>query len=280
MGFMFADGRVRGLEDQAKGPIGSRVEMRGDAYPGDEERAQEQSLSNVLGRLRAIPEYMTMFTVAFAEHAEAYPGITIINPSTYGRAIAAYERELVTTNSAYDRYVQGDDGALTPSQLRGLELFFTKAKCAACHSGPMFSDSRFVVQGVPQEGEGKDTVAGDDLGREEHTFDPSDRYAFRTPTLRNIELTDPYMHDGVFETLVDVVEFYNHGAQPRHPGVTDAMLDTDLKSPLGLTGAEVDDVVAFMEALTDPGTLLDPELLTVPATVPSGLEPLFGVKAQ
>ncbi len=279
MGFMFADGRVRGLEDQAKGPIASRVEMRGDAYGEDEEFATDQSLSNVLGRLRGIPEYRTLFTEAFADNAEAYPGITIVNPSTYGRAIAAYERELVTRNSAYDRYVEGDDNALTDSQLRGLELFYTKAKCGVCHSGAMFSDFEFVVQGVPQEGEGKDIVLGDDLGREEHTLDPADRYAFRTPTLRNIGLTAPYMHDGVFDTLREVVDFYNEGAQPRHPGVTDAMLDADLKAPLELTGAEMDDVVAFMEALTDPGTLLDPMLLTVPATVPSGLTPLFGVKA-
>lgn len=280
MGFMFADGRVRGLEDQAKGPIASRVEMRGDAYGEDEEFAQDQSLSNVLGRLRDIPEYRRLFDEAFAENADAYPGITIINPSTYGRAIAAYERELVTRNTAYDRYVEGDDNALTPSQLRGLELFYTKAKCGICHSGPMFSDFQFVVQGVPQEGEGKDIVVGDDLGREEHTLDPADRYAFRTPTLRNIDLTAPYMHDGVFGTLRAVVEFYNEGAQPRHPGVTDDMLDVDLKAPLGLTGAEIDDVIAFMQALTDPGTLLDPMLLTVPTTVPSGLEPLFGVNAH
>ncbi|MBT3267480.1 cytochrome-c peroxidase [Candidatus Poribacteria bacterium] len=279
MGFMFADGRIRGLEDQAKGPIASRVEMRGDAYRGDEEEAQDQSLSNVLGRLRAIPEYLELFAAAFAEHADVYPGVAIINPSTYGRAIAAYERELVTRNSAYDRYVEGDDSALTAQQLAGLELFHTKAKCAVCHSGPMFSDFRFVVQGAPQEGEGKDIIPGDDLGREEHTLDPQDRYAFRTTTLRNIELTAPYMHDGVLDTLREVVEFYNDGAQPRHPSVTDDMLDPDLKAPLGLSRVEMDALVAFMESLTDPGTLLDPMLLTVPESVPSGLPPVFGVNA-
>jgi cytochrome c peroxidase len=279
MGFMFADGRVRGLENQAKGPIASRVEMRGDAYPGGEGRAKDEALAALLGRLRDNAEYMAMFAAAFGKDPDALPGVSIINASTYGRAIAAYERELVTTNSPYDRYVQGDDAALTANQVRGLELFHTKAKCAACHSGPMFSDFRFVVQGVPQEGEGKGIVAGDDVGREEHTRDPADRYAFRAPTLRNVELTAPYMHDGVFDTLRDVVNFYNEGAHPRHPAVTNAMLDTDLKAPLSLTGAEMDDIVAFMEALTDPGTLLDADLLTVPTTVPSGLAPLFGVRA-
>ena len=279
MGFMFADGRIRGLEDQAKGPIGSRVEMRGDAYPGDEDDAEEQSLSYVLGKLRAIPEYLELFADAFAEHADIYTGAAIINPSTYGRAIAAYERELVTRNSAYDRYVEGGDSALTAEQLAGLELFHTTAKCAKCHSGPMFSDFSFAVQGVPQEGEGKDIIPGDDLGREEHTLDPSDRYAFRTPTLRNVEITAPYMHDGVFATLREVVEFYNDGAQPRHPAVTNDMLHPDLRDPLALSGAEMDALVAFMESLTDPGTLLDPMLLTVPETVPSGLPPVFGVNA-
>ena len=135
-----------------------------------------------------------------------------IDSSTYGRAIAAFERELVTRNSPYDRYVMGDDNALSAMQQRGLELFFTKAKCAVCHNGPLFSDFRFVVQGVPQEGTGKSLLPGDDFGREEHTKNPVDRYAFRTPALRNVELTPPYMHDGVFETLEEVVHFYNDGA--------------------------------------------------------------------
>jgi cytochrome c peroxidase len=136
----------------------------------------------------------------------------------------------VTRNSPYDRFVLGEEGALDNIQKRGLVLFFTKAKCAACHSGPMFSDFRFVVQGVPQEGDGKEIIPGDDTGREEFTLASADRYAFRTLTLRNVELTAPYMHDGVFETLEEVVQFYNDGAQPRHPAVSDEL--DRLVSPL------------------------------------------------
>lgn len=198
---------------------------------------------------------------------------------TYGRAVAAYERELVTRNSAFDRYARGEDGALTAQQKLGLELFFTKALCSSCHGGPMFSDFLFHVLGVPQEGGGKDVLPGDDTGREEHTLSPADRYAFRTPTLRNVELTAPYMHDGALATIEDVLRFYDEGALPRHPAVGDALVDPFVRDPIGLTDEEVSAVVEFLRALTDPGTGLDPTLLTVPASVPSGLEPVFGVRA-
>jgi cytochrome c peroxidase len=270
-GFQFWDGRVRGLEVQATKPITSRVEMRGDAY------GENAALDSVLARLREIPEYEALFANAFPEAAAR--GTSAIDSSTYARALAAYERELVTANSAYDRWVQGDDDALSPAQRRGVDLFFGKAKCSECHSGPMFSDFRFIVQGVPQEGTGKDVLPGDDTGREEFTLDPADRYAFRTPTLRNVELTPPYMHDGVFGTLDAVVRFYNSAALPRHPFVTDDMLEPVLRDPLGLTDDEIHDLVEFMKALTDPGTAIEPFLLTVPDRVPSGLVPVFGLGA-
>jgi cytochrome c peroxidase len=173
--------------------------------------------------------------------------------------------------------VGGDDVALTSQQKLGLELFFTKARCSSCHGGPMFSDFLFHVLGVPQQGGGKDVLPGDDAGREEHTLSPADRYAFRTPTLRNAEFTASYMHDGAFATLEEVVRFYDRGATPRHPAVPDALVDDFVRDPLGLTDEEVVAIVEFMKALTDPGTALDPALLTVPASVPSGLEPVLGV---
>lgn len=284
LGFQFMDGRVRGLEQQSVKPITSRVEMRGDAYPGSDEHAAAVSLDSVVARLRAVPEYITRFRDAFPEDTIAKPGAAIIDSVNFGRAIAAFERELVTRNSAYDRYVNGDDEALSSVQKKGLELFFTKAQCAECHSGPMFSDFSFVVQGVPQEGTGKKVIPGDDTGREEHTGNNADRYAFRTLSLRNIELTPPYMHDGVFETLEEVVRFYNEGGTPRHPGVTDAMLDARLKDTagnaehLGLTDEEIDALVEFMKSLTDPGSALTPFLMTVPARVPSGLMPVYGIR--
>ncbi|NKB66165.1 MAG: cytochrome-c peroxidase [Candidatus Latescibacteria bacterium] len=278
-GLQFLDGRVNGLEAQATKPITSRVEMRGDAYPGTDAEAVAATLDSVVARLQQIPAYVELFRAAFPQEADQRAGAAVIDSSTYGRALAAYERELVTRNSPYDRFIEGDDQALTPFQKRGLVLFFTKAKCAVCHNGPMFSDFRFIVQGVPQEGPGKDVIAGDDTGREEFTLDPADRYAFRTLTLRNIELTAPYMHDGVFATLEEVVHFYNNGARPRHPAVGDEMLDPILTQPLGLSQIEVEAVVEFMRTLTDPGTALDPLLITVPEEVPSGLPPVFGVRA-
>lgn len=280
MGFQFWDGRVQSLEIQATKPITSRVEMRGDAYGMDEETAAAVSLDSVVARLQAIPEYVRRFREAFpveAAQVDAGTRASVIDSTTYGRAIASFERELVTNNSPYDRFVRGDDDALTTVQKRGLELFFTKARCSECHSGPMFTDFQFVVQGVPQEGTGKALVPGDDLGREEHTLDPADRYAFRTPTLRNVELTPPFMHDGVFETLDEVVAFYDAGALPRHPQVSTEMLHPSLRQPLGLTEDERIALVEFMKALTDPGTALDPFLLTVPERVPSGLTPVFGL---
>jgi cytochrome c peroxidase len=272
LGLQFWDGRASGLEEQARIPIMSRTEMAGDAYPAEVAR------DSVVARLRGLDEYVELFREAFPAESEALTGADVVTMDTYGRAVAAYERELVTRNSPFDRYAGGDDGALSPEQKVGLELFFTKAVCSSCHGGPMFSDFRFHVLGVPQEGDGKDLLPGDDTGREEHTLNPADRYAFRTPTLRNVELTAPYMHDGVFATLEEVVRFYDQGGLPRHPAVGDALIDPFVRDPLGLTNEEVSALVAFLEALTDPGSALDPTLLAVPESVPSGLEPVFGVR--
>ena len=281
LGVQFWDGRIKGLEKQSAKPITSRVEMRGDAYPGDDQHASEVALDSVINRLRSIQEYIQHFRDAFPEEAAEWDaGLRehVIDSTTYVRAIGAFERELVTINSPYDRFVRGEKDALNDVQKKGLELFFTKAKCGTCHSGPMFSDFNFILQGVPQEGPGKDVLPGDDTGREEHTKNPADRYKFRTPTLRNVELTAPYMHDGVFATLEQVVRFYNDGCNPRHSQVTDDMMDPELTQPLGLTDDEVLALVEFMKALTDPGVGLPSYLLTVPERVPSGLTPLFGVK--
>ena len=119
-------------------------------------------------------------------------------------------------------------------------------------------------------------LPGDDLGREEHTGLESDRRAFRTPGLRNVELTAPYMHDGVFASLDEVIRFYDAGASPRHAGVHPSELDPLVASPLGLSPEERAALEAFLRALTDPGTGIDPSLRTVPLSVPSGLTPVVG----
>ncbi len=122
-------------------------------------------------------------------------------------------------------------------------------------------------------------MEGDDLGRFEFTRADGDEYAFRTPTLRNVARTAPYMHDGVFSSLEEVVRFYDSGGLPRHPAVPESAIDPRLRQPLGLTDAEIQALVAFMEALTDEGSGVDPMLLTVPDRVPSGLTPVTGLSS-
>jgi cytochrome c peroxidase len=193
-------------------------------------------------RLTAVPEYRRRFDEVFGT------GPTLTN---VGMAIAAFERTLVTPDSRFDAYARGDKGALGDREKRGLILFVGKAACSQCHAGPNFSDSKFHVLGLPRR-------AGqpDDVGRYAVTRDERDLRAFKTPTLRNVALTAPYMHDGSLPTLESVVEFYDRG------GGT-----TPNKSPklirLRLTAEERRDLVAFMKALT--GTPPTTEAPALPA---------------
>ena len=234
---------MKSLESQCQGPPTSRSEMRGDAYP------EELTFDSIMGRLAAIPEYVSMFGAAFGGGAGA------ITTENYAKAIAAFERTIVTNNSPYDQYLRGDSEALTKQQKRGLLLFFGKANCSNCHNGPMLSDFNFHALGVP-----------DNPSHPDGTDDGKDHlYQFRTPTLRNATLTGPYMHNGVLSSLREVVEFENNGLS-KNPHVPSGMVDLNFK-PLGLTSNEIDDIVAFLESLTDED--FDK---TIPASVPSGLE--------
>lgn len=276
-GVMFWDGRARGLEEQAVLPPTSRDEMRGDAWDPD-----KAMFYIVNSRLNREPEYVEWFKKAFPAEAKKHEdnGTQFrITEDMYAKSLAAFQRELVTRNSPYDRFLAGQTDALTDQQKKGARLFFTKGKCGSCHTGPMLSDYKFSVVGVPQIGPGKRIEKGEDYGREEFTLQAAHRYKFRTPTIRNVSITGPYMHSGVFETLKEVVEFYNRGSKPRHPRITDDMLHPDVREPLGLTEDEIDAIVSFMESLEDNGSMLDPRLLEVPETVPSGLTPLAGAKA-
>jgi cytochrome c peroxidase len=275
-GIMFWDGRTTSLETQARNPVRSRDEMRHDAYDAP------VALTRVLRRLRAIDEYVTLFVEAFPELAATMPAgqdSLIVNGDTYQRAIGAYERELCTTGSPFDQFVGGDDAALTYSQKRGYDLFIRKG-CIDCHDGPMFSDYEFHALGVKQAGAGKPPIHedgdGTDLGRFLETGALEDRYAFRTQTLRNVALTAPYFHTGGlgtggdYQTLRAVVEFHQRG------GNDEGLLATELSPlvrPLELTEQDILDLVAFMESLTATRLLSDLVDPTVPATVPSGLEP-------
>ncbi|HSM04667.1 MAG TPA: cytochrome c peroxidase [Longimicrobiales bacterium] len=264
---LFWDGRAQGLEDQALQPLLVREEMRGDTLHGSDEAV----LDSLVNRLRQLPGYVEGFSRAFPDEAATAFDPSTVTARNLGRALGAYQRELVTRNAPVDRWIEGEDGALTSEQKDGMELFFTRAGCFVCHSDPLYGSFGFFVTGVPQAGRGGEVIPGDDVGREEHTGDPADRYAFRVPSLRNVELTAPYMHSGVFETLEEVVAFYNAGARPRHPEIGDEQVTSAVRQPLGLTAAEEAALVAFLEALTDPGDLLDPILLEAPDAVPSGL---------
>jgi cytochrome c peroxidase len=218
MKYQFWDGRAGSLEEQALGPIHNPIEMG-------------ETLENVVRKLNAIPGYRAQFREVFGKDADT-DGIA--------KAIAAFERTVVSGPSPYDRYLAGDRGAMSPAALRGMKLFNGKAHCTPCHSGPAFSDQSFHNLGV---GMGKPNP---DLGRENHTKNRADRGKFKTPGLRNIALTYPYLHDGSAKTLKDVIEVYDRGG--------DANPDLDpLVFPLRLTAQEKAELVAFLEALT--GTL-------------------------
>jgi cytochrome c peroxidase len=284
--FQFMDGRVTdGLEEQATLPITSRDEMAGDAYGVDFGRSDVVGViqDSVTRRIRSIPEYVARFRQAFAGEVREADDITIEH---IGRAIAAYERELITPGSRYDRFVSGDFSALTEQEQRGFELFFGKGLCGDCHSGVMLSDFTFRVIGASDDYEeilpgfeGKNGEGGD-FGR--FHADPERfagrKFAFRNPTIRNVELTAPYFHSGNMGTLREVVEFYDRGGR----GEQD-MSDEELEAagvvrdpairPLGLTDAEIDAIVAFMKTTTAPVRKGPIDLMSVPPRVPSGLLP-------
>ncbi len=251
-GFLFWDGRKRRLENLVTLPQREFSEMRGDVYP------IEVTLDSVLARLREIPEYEDMFAKAFDR-----PRGAAIDSLSLSQALAQFVRSLVGDDSPYDRFVAGDRTALTEQQQRGLVLFHEKGRCIDCHAGPMLSDFDFHVVGARQAGPGFQTTPHEDFGRWNVTRLEGDRWKFRTPSLRNVAVTGPYTHAGTYDTLREVVEFMANGGGDL-PAVPPGRIDL---SPTGLTDGEIDDLVAFMEALTD----LPP--VSVPERLPSGLTP-------
>jgi cytochrome c peroxidase len=212
----FWDGRAGSLEEQAIGPIQNPIEM-GETH------------ENVVKKLGKIKGYQQQFRAVFGSE---------VNLQHIAEAIAAYERTVISTNSAFDKYMLGDKQAMSEPAVRGMALFRSKARCILCHNGPNFSDSLFYNLGVPQVGPLKE-----DQGRYNVTRLERDRGAFRTPTLRSITETAPYMHDGAFKTLDEVIDFFDKGGGP-NPN-----LALQIK-PLGLTAEEKADLLAFLKALT------------------------------
>ena len=219
-------------------------------------------------RMRQIPEYVRLFTVAFGSTGPSFDDAL--------RAVAAFEATINSTNVPFDRYLEGDTSALSESAIRGAELFVGQAGCSACHSGPLLTDESFHALGVPDNpkfaqeplrqitlrfqnrarGVSEDVyrTVDTDLGLFYTTKQEIDIDKFRTPMLREVGQTGPYMHNGVFATLEEVVQFYNAGGG-----------SSPNKSPLiqslGLDDQEVADLVAFLESLTgDPIIVEQPDL--------------------
>ena len=208
----FWDGRAKGLEGQALGPIANPIEMN-------------LPIDKAIEKLNEIPGYKKQFRKVFKSDITA-DGIA--------KAIASFERTVLSGNAPYDQFKAGDESALSPAAKRGMDLFFNKAKCSACHKGHSFTDLAFHNLGV---GFDKDNP---DMGRFAVTKQEGDKGRFKTPPLRDIHTSAPYMHDGSLKTLKEVVDFYNKG------GVKNAQLDEEMK-PLKLTEEEVADLVIFMK---------------------------------
>lgn len=216
------DGRFRDLESVAYVPITAPANMD-----------MPEALLNE--RLNAVPRYVEAFRRAFPEAAdEARP----VTRPRIEQALATFQRLIVAGPAPFDAWVAGEPGAVSPAAKRGFDLFTGKAGCDACHSGHSFTDGSFHDIG---------TASGDDIGR--GRFFPTStalRYAFKTPTLRNVARRPPYMHDGAARTLAEVVEIYDRG------GIDRPSRSRDIR-PLGLTAQEKGDLIAFMESLSDAG---------------------------
>lgn len=208
----FWDGRADTLEEQVLAPIQNPVEMN-------------LTLDALSARLKADAGYVDSFRRVFSDN---------VSSAGVARALASFVRTLRSGNSPFDRFQHGERAALSTEARRGLELFRGKANCTACHAGPNFTDEQFHNTGVSW-GRG-------DLGRYPVTVEEEDRGAFKTPTLREVARTAPYMHDGSLATLEEVIEYYNRG------GNSNPHLDTELR-PLRLTTEEKQALLTFLKSL-------------------------------
>lgn len=226
--FQFWDGRAGTLEDQALGPIANPIEMN-------------LPIEDAVKKISAIEGYERQFQAVFGEPVTA---------ENLAKAIAAFERTIVAGNSPYDRAKAGDAEALSVQAKAGMKLFFGKANCSGCHSGSNFTDNGFHNLGVNFNQEDRD------IGRAVHSKLEGDRGAFKTPTLRDIARTAPYMHDGSLKTLEEVVEYYSKG------GTANEYLDEEIFE-LNLDQEQKDALVAFLrEGLTsDDYPLVEPPSL-------------------
>jgi cytochrome c peroxidase len=237
---LFHDMRVVFLEDQASDVLSNEAEMHG-------------SLAAAVETLKVSPEYKTLFGRAFPEAA----GEDAVNERHLKTAIASYVRSLTSFNSRFDQYMRGDSTKLTALEKTGFNVFMGKAKCATCHFMPLFNGTvppnfehtEAEIIGVPATTDTLHPELDPDPGKFGLFKKDLHRFAFKTPTVRNVELTAPYMHNGVYQTLEAVVEFYNKGGG-QGLGL-DLPTQTLPADPLNLTELEKQALVAFMRSLTD-----------------------------
>lgn len=215
---LFWDGRAPTLEAQAKGPIEAPVEM-------------DLPMGTAVKRLKEVNGYVAAFTKAFPKE-----GLT---EDTIAKAIATFERTIVTGDTPFDRWVRGDAKAMSPEAKRGFALFTGKANCAACHSGWNFTDDKFHDIGLPTT----------DKGRMGITNLAADQHAFKTPGLREIAARAPYMHHGQVATLEAAIAHYITGGEKR-PSLAKEM------KPLALSAQDEQDLAAFLRSLSSPQTAL------------------------
>lgn len=235
---LFWDGRADSLETQMLDPLTAENEMGAN-------------LDEMIAELKAIPDYVQRFDSTFND------GITADNVI---QAISAYERTLISNQSPFDRFATGDFNALTPAQRRGFDIFrSSETRCFECHAWPTFTHNTFHVLGVPDL-----DPDSPDLGQVEILNAPNAERGFRTPTLRNIALTAPYMHNGYFKTLEEVVQFYVDGGGKKFD--PSAKIDEKIRG-FDLSDQEKSDLIAFLYALSDEPT----DLISIPESVPSGL---------
>ena len=217
----FWDGRAATLENQSIGPFANPIE-HGFA-----------NHDQLVAKISKIDGYKELFKTVFK--------VENITKEHVGKAIASFQRTLISGNSPFDRFdYDGDEKALSESAKRGKKLFFGKARCNLCHFGTNFSDEKFHNVGIGWGGEALD------VGRYNVTKDVKDLGAFKTPTLREISRTAPYMHDGRFSTLEQVVKHYNNG------GVKNPFLDNQI-IPLNLTASEIKDLISMLRSLEGTG---------------------------
>ena len=224
----FWDGRSVGIENQARQPVINPIEMH-ETWP------------NAIAKLQATTTYPYLFQAAF--------GTDKITEDLAVNAIAQFERTMISGNSDYDKFMRGEPNGMTQAAYRGMQAFFTeRGDCFHCHVEGLLADYDFHNNGLDA------TFNADNIGRAAVTGRSSDTGKFKTPTLRNVEFSGPYMHDGRFATLEEVVEHYNSGIK-RSP-----TLDPKIKKPDGLflTEQEKSDLVAFLKALSDPEFLANP----------------------